>query len=317
MAKRRRGHVPSAHRQRNETLRKRWIAILNPHSGGNRNRARIPEILGGLQRFAEKTVLTRYPGHAAELAMEANAYAGVAAIGGDGTLFEILRGINRKEQRVALIPAGRGNSLARDLGLLRRRALLDVINWDEASYIDLLEVSVTNVDGVESKHLSASTVAVGYPAAVAARASKVPWLGSGSYATVAAVMQPFHFGARVQYGDDIHKEVRLTGFIANNTRYLANFLAFHHGSCRDGLFEVMEMDAGFLKQTMHNVAALSGTRVYEPYSRMQARSAQLLLETPQELMLDGEFFRDVLSLNIRILPSALACTGPKSCGPKS
>jgi diacylglycerol kinase family enzyme len=244
--------------------------------------------------------------------MEAQAYAGVVAVGGDGTLSEILKGINRKEQRIALIPSGRGNSLARDLGLLRRRVSFDVTNWDDVRYIDLLEVNVATAGGIQSKHLSASTVAVGYPASVALRARQMGWMGRMSYATAAAAIRPQHFGACIQYGDGISREVRLSGFIANNTRYLANFLAFHQGNCSDGLFEIMEMDAGVVKQTAHNLSALSGTRVYEPYPHMQARSARVRLETPQNLMIDGEVFRAVLSFDIQILPATLACNGPKA-----
>ena len=312
MAKRRRRHIQGTRREWGETLKRHWLAIVNPHAGGDRSRGRLAEILDGLQRIAKRTVLTRYPGHAVELAMEAQAYAGVIAVGGDGTLFEILKGIDRKKQRIALIPLGRGNSLARDLGLLRRRVFFDVIDWDDVRYIDLLEVNVVTASGIESKHLSASTVAVGYPASVALRARQMAWMGRMSYATAAAAIRPRHFGARVQYGDAVSREVRLSGFIANNTRYLANFLAFHQGSCSDGLFEIMEMDAGLLKQTTHNLSALSGTRVYEPYPHMQASSAHVRLETPQDLMIDGEVFQAVLSLDIQILPAALACNGPKA-----
>ena len=102
----------------------------------------------------------------------------------------------------------------------------------------------------------------------------------------------------------------LSGFIANNTCHLANFHAFHQGSCSDGLFEIMEMDAGFAKQTMHNLSALSGTRAYEPYPQMQASSAKLRLDGSQDLMIDGEIFHGVVSVDVRILPAALACTGP-------
>src|ERR1035438_778979 len=127
MAQRRGWNLPGARWQGNEIVNIQWLAIVNPNAHGNRDHARLREMLNGLQRIAVKTVFTRYPGHASELALEAQACGGVAAIGGDGTLFEILKGIDRKQQRIALIPAGTGNSLARDLGLLRRRALLDVI----------------------------------------------------------------------------------------------------------------------------------------------------------------------------------------------
>jgi diacylglycerol kinase (ATP) len=312
MAERCRRNVPRTVRQRGESLSRQWLGIANPHSNGNRNPARLAEILGRLQPIAAKIVFTRYPGHASELALDSQAYKGIAVVGGDGTLFEILRGIDRTEQRVALIPAGRGNSLARDLGLVNGHGPLAAMHWETARSIDLLEVTATDVDGVESKHLSASTVAVGYPAAVVLRARKLAHLGKMSYAVAAAAMLPQYFDARVQYGDGIPREVRLSGFIANNTQHLANFLTFRNGSCCDGRFEVMEMDAGMVKQTMHNLSALSGTGVYEPYADKQAASAKVTLETPQHLMLDGEILPDVVAFDIRILPAALECNGPRA-----
>lgn len=267
-------------------------------------------MLEGLRRIAVKTVLTRGPGHAVELALEAKAYGGVVVVGGDGTLFEILKGIDRKEQRIALIPAGRGNSLARDLALLHRRDLLDVIHWEQARFIDLMAVYVTTADGVQSRHLSASTVALGYPAAVTLRARKLAMLGRMSYAAAAAATLPVHFGACIQYEYEAPREVWLSGFIANNTRHVANFQAFRLASCSDGLFETMEMDAGLAKQTLHNLSALLGTGAYEPYTPMQARNAKIQLDTPQNLMIDGELFPHAVSVDIRILPSALVCNGP-------
>ena len=283
---------------------------MNPRSGGNRNHARFARMLEALQRIAARTVLTRHPGHAAEIATDAQAFGGVIAVGGDGTLFEILKGIDFSQQRIALVPAGRGNSLARDLGLLHRPAVLDVIHWEQARSIDLMEVQVTTSGGVCTRHLSASTVALGYPAAVTLRGRKLAKLGRISYAAAATAIRPLHFRAHIQYGNHAPRDVRLSGFIANNTRHIANFLAFRQASCCDGQFETMEMDAGVIKQTLHNLSSISRTGVYEPYVLRKATNAQLRLHDPQDLMMDGEIVPNVVSIDIRILPSALACNGP-------
>jgi diacylglycerol kinase (ATP) len=285
---------------------------VNPRSNGNRVAGRLAETLEGLRPLTDAIVMTRYPGHAAKLAVDAQAYAGIAAVGGDGTLFEILKGLDRKGQRIALIPAGRGNSLARDLGLVNGHGFFEAMHWEEARAIDLLEVTVTDADGRESQHLSASTVAVGYPAAVVVRARKLASFGKMSYAAAAAAMPPQHFDACVAYGDGDSREVRLSGFIANNTRHLANFMTFDRASCGDGLFEVMEMDAGLVKQTLHNLSALSGTGAYEPYPNRQTRIARVRLETAQDLMMDGEIFPGVVAFEVRILPAALECNGPRA-----
>jgi diacylglycerol kinase (ATP) len=269
-------------------------------------------ILDGLRGHTDRIVHTRYPGHAVELALDGRGHEGVVSVGGDGTLFEILQGIDRAEQRIAVVPAGRGNSLARDLGLVNGGGLLAAMHWEQTQRIDLMEVTVTAANGAVSTHLSASTVGVGYPAAVTQMARKLARLGKMSYAAAGMATWPARFGARVQVDDGPARDVRLSGFVANNTRHVANFVAFRGGDCCDGTFDVMEMDAGVVKQAVHNVSALSGTGVYEPYPRRQARRAQVGLEAPQSLMLDGELFPDVVALDVRILPRALECNGPKA-----
>lgn len=285
---------------------------MNPNSGGNRNTSRLTALIEALRRLAAETVLTRHPGHAAELAREAQSFAGVVAVGGDGTLFEILKGIDYRRQRIALIPAGRGNSLARDLGLMHPHAVKDLLHWQQARIIDLMQVQVTTANGTRATYLSASTVALGYPAAVTVRARNFARLGKMSYAAAATATMPSYFSARVQYGNSTARDVRLSGFAANNTRHVANFMAFRQASFCDGRFETMEMNAGLIKQTAHNLSALSQTGLYEPYPLHQTTNAHLQLEHPQVLMMDGEIVPNVVAIQIDILPSALACNPPEA-----
>lgn len=234
MAQRRGRHGPGACGQKGEFVRGQWLAIVNPRSGGNENSGRLAAILDGLRLHTKNVVVTRYPGHAAELAMAAQVDGGVAVVGGDGTLFEILQGVHRREQRIALIPAGRGNSLARDLGLVNGGGLLTAMHWEATRLVDLLEVIARGPDGSESRHIAASSVAVGYPAAVVLQARKIARMGRMSYAAAAAMTPPVHFGASVRYGESALREVRLSGFVANNTRHMANFVVFPEGSCATG-----------------------------------------------------------------------------------
>lgn len=310
MEDRRRQHLSRACREREAALTRDWLAIVNPRSGGNRNGDKLAELMAALHKLAAKTVLTRHPGHAAELARDSQLFDGVVAVGGDGTLFEILKGIDCERQRIALFPAGRGNSLARDLGLTHRHGILDVVHWQTARAIDLMQVRATSADGVETSYLSASTVALGYPAAVTLRAHELARFGKMSYAVAASATRPSSFEASVQYGDAAPRDLRLSGFIANNTRHLANFVGFRNASFCDGQFEAMEMNGGFVKQTGHNLSAFSGTGFYEPHPVRQAKMAQVQLEAPQILMIDGEIVSNVVAVRVNILPGALACNGP-------
>lgn len=312
MAKRRLERVSRARGGRKATLRDYWFAIVNPRSGRNRNRTDFASLLSALRGLAAKTVVTEGPGHAATLAREAQEFKGVVAAGGDGTLFEILKGLDCSQQRVALVPAGRGNSLARDLGLIPKRRHLDAIHWRQAAHIDLMDVRITTADGARSRHLSASTVALGYPSVVALRARPLVRLGRYSYVAAATVTCPSRFKARIQYGDAQAKDLHITGFVANNTRHIASFVAFRRASLCDGQFDTMEMTAGMLCQTLHNASAISGAGAYEPCAFAKTSSATIQLETPQDLVLDGEIFPGVIQVEVKVLPSALACNGPDS-----
>ena len=60
---------------------KRWLAIANPRSGGNGNSAHLSRLLEALQRQSIHTELTRGPGHAAEIASNAQGFGGILAVG--------------------------------------------------------------------------------------------------------------------------------------------------------------------------------------------------------------------------------------------
>ncbi|MCU1272740.1 MAG: hypothetical protein JWO48_171 [Bryobacterales bacterium] len=268
----------------------------------------LPSIVDRLQGLAEKTVVTEYPGHAAELALNAAGYGGLAAVGGDGTVFEILQGLDRAKQRIAVIPAGRGNSLARDLHLPHTLASIDAVRSTLPVLIDLMEVTFKTSGGAKQKRVSASTIALGYPVAVARLAGrKFAQLGKLCYAAAAAAVCPAPFRAQIACDGQEQSAQHFTGFVANNTRHMANFVAFPDASLEDGYFDVIELNAGFLKQSIHNASAFSRLHFYMPVTPIRTKTAEVLLDEPRDLLLDGEIYSDVISVRIRILPSALTC----------
>ncbi len=287
-----------------------WLAIVNPMSGARNARAR-DQMIAHLRPWANRIELTKRGGHATEIARTSREHEGIIVAGGDGTLCEVLQGLDLASQRVLLLPTGRGNSLARDLGLHPLRLDARVANAGhpdvlEQRRIDLLEVTCRSREGRRSTWLSASTVAIGYPAEVAVRAgAQHRGLRSFSYVAASLRMPTRVRDVRIRYSNEATSARRPTGVIVSNTRHAANFVLFPRADCSDGTFEVLELARGRIGQMLHNVSALAGRPFSKPPPRSGLTSLTLEMDVPHDLLIDGEIVPDIVSFDVRILPAAL------------
>ena len=102
-------------------VKRKIVFVYNPISGSRRLIPVVPII----ERFTDtdlydfSIVSTQYKGHATELAREyaARGYDAVIAVGGDGTVNEVGRGLIGTDTALGIIPCGSGNGLARHLGI--------------------------------------------------------------------------------------------------------------------------------------------------------------------------------------------------------
>ena len=121
-------------------MRDRIRIIANPISGkgrGVRTAREVTELLRA-RGCAAELVETRQAGDARRLAAEAGGFAAVVAVGGDGTVNEVLNGLP-PGPAIGMIPSGTANVLAKELRLPRgarglARVLADgrEIRWDLA-----------------------------------------------------------------------------------------------------------------------------------------------------------------------------------------
>jgi len=98
--------------------------IANPIAGGGRARRRAPELAAALERLgiAADLFFTAAPGEARERAAAIGAVDcdAVVAVGGDGTLNEVLNGLRDPTLPLTVLPLGTANVLATELGIPRR-----------------------------------------------------------------------------------------------------------------------------------------------------------------------------------------------------
>ena len=121
---------------------KHLVFIINPRSGKDRVKAIQAEIDKTLdhQQFSFEVQYTEYAKHGIELARDATskrAFA-VVAVGGDGSVNDIMKGLLGSNTALAIIPKGSGNGMARTLGIPRDvKAAIDIINRGNTVQMDV------------------------------------------------------------------------------------------------------------------------------------------------------------------------------------
>lgn len=112
--------------------------IVNPISGRGRGLARAREVAAALgSHYAVEIVCTERAGHAREIAGRPGADI-VVAVGGDGTVNEVLNGLPQPFPVLAVLPSGTGNTLAKELRMPRDpRAIAEMFRVDHEITWDL------------------------------------------------------------------------------------------------------------------------------------------------------------------------------------
>jgi len=169
-------------------LDNRWFAVSNPVSGGGRG-ARDREQIAALVRGSGldvKLVASDYHGHTTKLAAEAArlGYRRFLAIGGDGTLNEMLNGalaagvVGKGEAVFGLVPVGRGNDWARTHRIpTRYRDAIAVLSCGRTHPHD---VGVAEMATDRSRRLFINAAGAGFDAHVVER-TRDGRLGAVSY----------------------------------------------------------------------------------------------------------------------------------------
>jgi len=163
---------------------KRFHLIVNPEGGKKKGLHILEKVLPIFEK--NKTDLnileTQHVGHAEEYANTVNfdGYDGLCAIGGDGTMFELVNGmlsrVDSSKIPIGLITGGTGNAFMHDLDCLDPIQAVKRILKGNLRTIDIAEV-ITK----EKKYYSFNIIAWGLANDAATMAEKLRMLGNVRY----------------------------------------------------------------------------------------------------------------------------------------
>lgn len=280
---------------------KQILFIVNPISGGKKKEefiSSIPRIIG--DKAVCSIAYTKGPGDATEIAHNCHETI-VVAVGGDGTVNEVAKGIIGTDKVLGIIPFGSGNGLARHLGISMntKKALMTIV---EGSY--------STIDSAEINGIPfCCTCGIGMDAAVGMEFSKHKTRGLMTYIrssiTIWRHYSPERYTITID-GKTIESNASIIT-IGNANQWGNNSFITPKASVQDGLLDIAVIEPFRLYQVpllalRLFTKTLTGSAIAHYY---RGTDITILRDKAGEAHFDGEPLLLGDNLEIKINPKSL------------
>ena len=298
------------------------VLIVNPTAGRGKAGRQVPEIKRLLGDAAKdwQWQFTEKSGDAAALAHLAAASGArlVVAVGGDGTLHEVMNGVLGSGATVGLIPYGTGNDFARALGIY---GSLEVACKTLVSGVtEMVDVGVIEGAGTGGPRHFLVLAGTGYDARTAETVNSGIRFLSGPLAYIwGAVLtlvrfKPFTLTLTL---DDAPPRVLQSMFVSfANAETTGGGMKLAPGAVvDDGCLDVCLVAEVSKPTLLYNLTQIfSGNHLRcSAVSMHRARSLTVDADPPQPLLIDGEVL-GTTPATVRVLPGALPFLVPGGAG---
>ena len=311
----------------------RIIAIANPVAALGRCMVRWNRLLFWLRRQGMhlETWWTERAGHARELAREAvrARVERLLAVGGDGTVHEVINGVATLIHRVpsvpilGIVPLGRGNDYARTMHIPRQpRAMLRVALSGDPMWVDLGEIEFTTPNGTHGRRYFMNVAGIGFDAIVAARMNRPEvlrsawrWWVSYLVSILRSITQLQHYRIRARLADRT-VECRAFLWVMALGRFFGGGLHIAPmADVRDGIMEVLWGEQFTPMRVLRMLPLVYlGRHLGRPgIVHMRAASLELEADPPAPLEADGEVIGQT-PLRVRVWTRALPVATTGSAG---
>ena len=287
------------------------LFIVNPKSGSAAGRTDVAALLEeelDKDNIAYTLVETQYAGHATELARQAVS-AGirvVCAVGGDGTVNEVARGLVHADAALAILPRGSGNGLARHLNIpMNLVHAVGILNGLHRSRIDSCQIN---------GHPFFCTAGIGFDAHVSSVFAASARRGLRTYLQL--VVQEFlkfrPLAATLQLEKErLEAECFVVAF-ANAAQYGNNAYIAPMADIRDGLVDVCLIRSLSVQKAIALGYGMITKRIATSSDAQYFQTPAVTVQSqePFKFHADGEFIGEDTSFRVKIFPLSLQVIVP-------
>lgn len=262
---------------------------------------------------------TEYPAHATEIAAQAalQGYQTIVALGGDGTVHEIVNGLMKIEAahrpRLGIVPMGSGNDFAGGAGITmnNQQEAMRRVFTGAPKPVDVARIT----DGTGRTEYFDNTLGIGFDAAINIRSRSIQSLqGFMMYLTATLLTIARDFAAphmKVTYDGGALDEPLMMITVGNGPREGGGFLTTPESKMDDGLLDFVYIRPVSKVRMLQLVPkVMNGTHVKEKEVKIE-RTTHLVVDADRALPIhsDGELFApyeaDVRHVEITLVPGAV------------
>ncbi|MCR5050732.1 MAG: diacylglycerol kinase family lipid kinase [Paludibacteraceae bacterium] len=283
--------------------------IINPVSGSKETqnaKKRLPKLIMqtlDAEQWLPNITFTEYAGQATELAHQfaRMGFDAVVAVGGDGTVNEVAKGLRGTQTALGIIPMGSGNGFARHLSIpVKPNKALEMLNHSEPICVDY---------GLANGRMFISTCGTGFDAVIADQFAGSNKRGFATYLQN-TIREAFRYTPQTYHlvGDGLdvtHKAFLITFANANQWGYEA--LIAPKASVQDGKMDIMLMSSHAILGSASLALRLFAGSIDDSHFMDTLRAKEITLEREEAgpFHIDGDPVEMEKDIHIKIVPDGI------------
>lgn len=301
--------------------KKKILFVVNPKSGTSGKKRYVQKLIKerlDKNIYDYEIVKTEHAGHATELAEKAarDGVDIVCAVGGDGTVNEIARGLLHTKTALAIIPSGSGNGLARHLRIPTEPLMaIKVINKGLVQAMDY---------GLVNDHPFFCTCGVGFDAFISQRFADAGRRGPTTYienvleSSLNYRSETYDVEILDAGGDECKHEVIKAFLIscANASQYGNNAYIAPEASVRDGMMNVIIIEPfSAIEVPQLAIQLFNGTITQNSHIKtFKCKKLVIHRSKPGAVHYDGDPTEMGENVSVELVPGGLLCLSPSKEG---